>query len=366
MSSNQNVTRTLSTLQQFAQAKLIDAEDVDALAPVAERYAVAVTPALVGLIDPKDDDDPIARQFVPSLEELETSPEEITDPIGDDRHSPLRGIVHRYSDRVLLKLTHICPVYCRFCFRRETIGSSNGTSLTQSDLDAALNYIEDHSEIWEVILTGGDPLVLSPRKLHEIAQRLASIEHVKIIRWHTRMPIARPDAITEELVVALKVAGKTNYVVLHTNHPRELTMEVRTACSKMIDAGIPMLSQSVLLRGVNNDVDTLEALMRALVETGVKPYYLHHADLAPATAHFRTEIVEGQQLMRELHARASGLCLPTYVLDIPGGFAKAKLELCDVALPSNGEPPGTQTHLIRDAEGELHPYPVPDKTKPFA
>ena len=360
------MTRALSTLQQIAQAKLIDAEDVDALVPVAARYAVAITPALADLIDPTDSADPIARQFVPSLEELNTTPEEITDPIGDDRHSPVRGIVHRYTDRVLLKLTHICPVYCRFCFRREMVGSSNGPGLTKSDLDAALNYIEEHSEIWEVILTGGDPLVLPPRKLHEIARRLASFEHVKIIRWHTRMPVAKPSAITKELIAALKGTGKTTYVVLHTNHPRELTIETRDACAKLIDAGIAMLSQSVLLKGVNNDVDTLEALMRALVETGVKPYYLHHADLAPGTGHFRTEIKEGQKLMRELHTRASGLCLPTYVLDIPGGFAKAKLELCDVELPSGGNQAGAPIHLIRDSEGELHPYPVWDKTEPFA
>lgn len=366
MSSNQTAPRTLSALRQIADAKLIDAEDVDALAPVAARYAVAIPPALVNLIDPNDVDDPIARQFVPSLEELKTSPEEIADPIGDERHSPAPGIVHRYTDRVLLKLTHICPVYCRFCFRRETVGSSNGTGLSKSDLDAALNYIKDHSQIWEVVLTGGDPLVLSPRKLQEVSQRLGSIEHVKIIRWHTRMPIARPDAINGELVDALKGAGKASYVVLHTNHPRELTRAARTACAKLIDAGITMLSQSVLLKGVNNDADTLEALMRALVETGVKPYYLHHADLAPGTAHFRTEITEGQQLMRELHARASGLCLPTYVLDIPGGFAKAKLELCDAALAPGGNGPDTPTHLIIDAEGELHPYPVSGKTVPSA
>ena len=360
------MTRALTTLRQIAQAKLIDAKDVGALAPVAARYAVAISPALADLIDPTDAADPIARQFVPSLEELRTTPEEISDPIGDDRHSPVRGIVHRYADRVLLKLTHICPVYCRFCFRRETVGGSHGPGLTQSDLDAALNYIEDHSEIWEVILTGGDPLVLSPRKLQEITQRLASFEHVKIVRWHTRMPVAKPSAINEELIAALKAARKTTYVVLHANHPRELTIEARAACAMLIDAGIAMLSQSVLLKGVNNDAGTLEMLMRALVETGVKPYYLHHADLAPGTAHFRTEVKEGQELMRALHARASGLCLPTYVLDIPGGFSKAKLELCDVELPPGGHQPGAPPHLIRDSEGEHHPYPVSHKNEPFA
>ncbi len=352
------MTRTVSTLQQLAQARFINAEDVDTLAPVAERYPVAITPALADLIDPTDSADPIARQFVPSLEELNAGAEDLPDPIGDERHSPVRGIVHRYADRVLLKLTHICPVYCRFCFRREMVGHSNGPGLSKPELDAALLYIEDHNEIWEVIFTGGDPLVLSPRKLNEIAKRFASFEHVKIVRWHTRMPIAKPSAITMELIDSLKAAEKTTYVVLHVNHPRELTTEMRAACARFIDAGISLLSQSVLLKGVNDDVDTLETLMRSLVESGVKPYYLHHADLAPGTAHFRTEIGEGQELMRALRARASGLCLPTYVLDIPGGYSKAKLELCDVEQPPGSGQADALSTRLRDGEGGLHPYPA--------
>ncbi|MEE8438349.1 MAG: lysine-2,3-aminomutase-like protein [Micropepsaceae bacterium] len=355
---------TLTTPGELVGANLISEKKARSLAPVSARYAIAITPAIIDLIDPNDPNDPIARQFVPSHEELKTMAEERADPIGDDRHSPVRGIVHRYADRVLFKLTHICPVYCRFCFRREMVGGANGPGLSKSELDAAFNYIADHSEIWEVILTGGDPLVLSPRKLRSSIKRLDTIEHVKIIRWHTRMPVAKPDAITKELVAALKSARKTTYLVLHANHPRELTDEVRAACAKLVNAGIILLSQSVLLKGVNNDADTLIALMRALIELGVKPYYLHHADLAPGTSHFRTTIAEGQSLMRELHARASGLCLPSYVLDIPGGYAKAKLELCD-AQPPAGEPPrGTPSYLVRDGRGGLHPYPVSEETKP--
>lgn len=352
------MTHARSTLQQLARAKFIAAEDVDVLAPVAERYPVAITPELAELIDPEDAADPIARQFVPRFEELDTTTNDLPDPIGDDRHSPVRGIVHRYPDRVLLKLTHICPVYCRFCFRREMVGSPNGPGLSKSELDSALSYIEDHDEIWEVIFTGGDPLVLSPRKLHNISMRVASIGHVKISRWHTRMPIAKPSAITTELIDALNATRKTTYVVLHVNHPRELTSHARASCARLIDAGIILLSQSVLLNGVNNDIETLEDLMRSLIESGVKPYYLHHADLAPGTAHFRTEISEGQNLMRELRARVSGLCLPTYVIDIPGGYAKAKLELCDVELPDRSDGKAQASTLLRDGEGELHPYPV--------
>jgi lysine 2,3-aminomutase len=233
------------------------------------------------------------------------------------------GVVHRYPDRVLLKLVNACAVYCRFCFRREMVGPGRG-GLAPAALDRALAYIAAHSEIWEVILTGGDPLVLSARRLREVVRRLGAIEHVKVIRIHTRVPVAAPERITAALTRALRT-DKATFVVVHANHPRELTSQVRAACARLIDAGIPMLSQSVLLRGVNDDAQTLGALLRTLVECRIKPYYLHHADLAPGTGHLRTTIAEGQALMRALHGRTSGLCVPTYVLDIPGGHGKSPI-----------------------------------------
>jgi lysine 2,3-aminomutase len=223
---------------------------------------------------------------------------------------------------VLLKLTHLCATYCRFCFRRETVGPGASQPLDGEALDAAFAYVESRPEIWEVILTGGDPLVLSPRRLKAAMARLAAIDHVRIVRLHTRLPAVDPDAITPELVEALECEGKTVYVALHANHPRELTPEARAACARLIDAGLPMISQTVLLKGVNDDVETLGALMRAFVETRVKPYYLHHPDLAPGTSHLRVSIAEGQALMRALRGRWSGLCQPLYVLDIPGGHGK--------------------------------------------
>jgi lysine 2,3-aminomutase len=194
--------------------------------------------------------------------------------------------------------------------------------LVPDKIDAALAYVRSRPEIWEVILTGGDPLVLSARRLSEIIRRIAAIEHVKIVRFHTRLPVVAPDKITPALIRAMKAPGKTTYAALHANHPRELTPAARAACARIIDAGIPMVSQSVLLRGVNDDVETLSALMRAFVECRIKPYYLHHGDLAPGTSHFRTTIEEGQALMRALRGRVSGLAQPTYVLDIPGGYGK--------------------------------------------
>jgi lysine 2,3-aminomutase len=316
--------KTLRQLCELRAAGLDPAGDRAALDQVAARYAIAITPAMADLIDAADPHDPIARQFVPDTAELQTRPEESPDPIGDHPHTPVEGIVHRYPDRVLLKLTAVCAVYCRFCFRREMIGPG-AHALSPAQLDAAFAYIAAHPEIWEVILTGGDPLMLSPRRLREAVSRLAAIEHVKVIRVHTRIPAVDPDRITPELVQTLKVDGKPTYVVLHANHPRELTPEARAACARLVDVGIPMLSQSVLLRGVNDSPEVLGALMRAFVECRIKPYYLHHADLAPGTAHLRTTIEDGQALMRALHGRLSGLCQPTYVLDIPGGHGKSPI-----------------------------------------
>lgn len=308
----------------------------DPLAEVASRYTVAITPAMDALIDPNDPSDPIAAQFRPDARELEIAPDELADPIGDGAHSPVKGVVHRYADRCLLKLVHVCPVYCRFCFRREMVGPEGDGTLTGAELDDALAYIAAHDEIWEVILTGGDPFLHSARRVREITERLATIAHVKIIRWHTRIPAVDPLRVTPDLVEALRVDGATTYVVLHINHARELTEQARAAIARIVDAGVPMLAQTVLLRGVNDDAATLEALMRALVEARVKPYYLHHLDKAPGTSHFRCSIERGQELSRDLNDRVSGLAQPTYVLDIPGGHGKAPLSPPDARKVDGG------------------------------
>jgi lysine 2,3-aminomutase len=302
---------------ELVEAGLAPRERLADLERVAQRYAVAITPAMTALIDVANPHDPIARQFVPDAAELDVQPDEATDPIGDEAHSPVEGLVHRYPDRVLLKIVNVCAVYCRFCFRREMIGPGKPNALSQDALAAALAYIAARREIWEVILSGGDPLVLSPRRLSAVMKQIGAIEHVKIVRVHTRVPAVDPARITPALVRALKASGKTTYVVLHANHPRELTPAARAACPRIIDAGIPMLAQSVLLKGVNDDAETLGALMRAFVECRVKPYYLHHLDRALGTAHFRTTMTRGRELIGALRARYSGLCQPTYVIDRP-------------------------------------------------
>ena len=272
------------------------------------------------------------------------------DPIGDDAHSPVEGIVHRYPDRVLLKLTHVCAVYCRFCFRREMVGPDKPNALSRGALAKALDYIRTHRDIWEVILTGGDPLVLSARRLRAVMTELAGIDHVKIVRIHTRVPIADPARITPELVRALKLDGKPTYVALHVNHARELSPAVRIAVARLADAGMPLLAQTVLLKGVNDNAETMCELMRALVECRIKPYYLHHGDLAPGTSHLRTDIATGQNLMRHLRGRSSGLCQPTYILDIPGGHGKSPIG--PNYLTREGE-----KFSVEDFSGDQHIYP---------
>ena len=351
-----------TTLRQAAELVdhgLAPAADLAVLEQVAARYAVAVTPDIAALIDADDPNDPIARQFIPSAEELVTQPTENADPIGDHAHSPVPGIVHRYPDRVLFKLVHVCAVYCRFCFRREMVGPGKATALPPAAYGAALDYIRAHPEIWEVILTGGDPLMLSPRRLAEIMADIAAIDHVRIIRIHTRVPVADPARISSEMVAALRVKGATTWVALHANHARELTGKARAACDAMIDAGIPMVSQSVLLRGVNDNAEALEALMRTFVECRIKPYYLHHGDLAPGTAHLRTTIAYGQELMRALRGRVSGLCQPEYVLDIPGGHGKAPVgpSYLSQATSAEGELHGETRYRIVDYCGDVHLYP---------
>lgn len=336
--------RTLRSAAELVAAGLLAPAQAPAAEQAARALPIAVPPLMQGLIDAGDPADPIARQFVPSAAELEVATEELDDPIGDEALSPVKGIVHRYPDRVLLKPLLVCPVYCRFCFRRGQVGPSGGL-LSATEIDSALAYITARPEVWEVVLTGGDPLMLSPARLGDLMARLSAVRHVQVVRLHSRIPIATPERVTPELAAALHRDGAT-YVVLHINHPRELTQDALAACHALRDAGAVLLAQTVLLKGINADLDTLEALLRGLVRHGIQPYYLHHPDLVRGTAHFRPSIAEGQALMRALRGRLSGLCQPTYVLDIPGGHGKVPIG-----------PVWHDDGGVRDADGAWHPYP---------
>jgi lysine 2,3-aminomutase len=337
--------RTLRTPDDLAGAGLAEA---DVVARVAERFAVAVTPAVADLIDRTDPDDPIARQYVPQAAELIDAADDRADPIGDEAYSPVKGVVHRYPDRVLLKPLMVCPVYCRFCFRRESVGDGEGT-LTEAELDAALAYVSDAPAVREVILTGGDPLMLPPARLSALIARIAQIPHVELVRVHTRIPVANPGRVTAAVAQALRPPAEAElavWVAVHVNHPRELSPLARCALAHLADAGLPLLSQSVLLKGVNDDATVLEALFRALVRNRVRPYYLHHPDLARGTAHLRPTLDEGRALMRALRGRLTGIAQPTYVLDIPGGAGKVPVG-----------PDYLGDGAVEDWQGARHPYP---------
>ncbi len=332
--------RTLRDADALAAAGLVTSRD--AVAAVTARYAMAITPAMQALIGHPDD--PIGRQFIPDPAELVTAPHERADPIGDDALSPVKGIVHRYPDRALLKPLLVCPVYCRFCFRRAHVGPDGGV-LTEAELDAALAWLGAHPAIREVILSGGDPLMLAPRRLRELLARLTSIPHVEMVRIHTRVPVADPARVTQALADSLD--GPTPlWLVVHANHAREFTPAARAALRLVQARGVPVLGQSVLLKGVNDSAEALEALFRAMLTARVKPYYLHQLDPAPGTSHFHVPIAEGRRLLAALRGRVTGLAWPTYVLDIPGGHGKVPIG-----------PDYVDGDAVRDPWGGMHAMP---------
>lgn len=334
-----------ATMRKLPRGLQMAPQDDDAaLKQVAQRYAISVTDSVLKTI--KAPGDPVALQYLPQSAELVTRPEELRDPIGDQAHSPVRGIVHRYPDRVLLMPVQVCAVYCRFCFRREHVGPGQ-KMLKAAELEAALDYISDHKDIWEVILSGGDPLILGAQRLREILQALDEIEHVKVIRIHTRIPVADPARIDDELCAALQTK-KSLYVLVHTNHAQELSNDAIAAFKKLQKAGVHLLSQSVLLKNVNDNAAVLEDLFRQLTALGVKPYYLHHPDLAPGTSHFRLSLKEGLEIVSQLRGRLSGLCLPTYMLDIPGGHGKVPVDSHHVVENVDG------SYTLIDPSGSRH------------
>lgn len=338
----------LKSSQDFALENKLSEQDLQAIDRVSKRYAVSITPHIMGTINGPVGLDPVASQYVPQMQELKILPEENPDPIGDDEYSPVKGIVHRYPDRLLLKLANVCAVYCRYCFRREKVGPGSQV-LTPEEKKDAYAYIASNPDVWEVILTGGDPLILSPRHLKESLDTISAIPHVQVIRFHTRIPVADPARITSELCEALN-CHKAVYVVVHVNHPNEITTEVKAAFHALHAAGCVLLSQSVLLKGINDNADILEELFRTLASVRVKPYYLHHPDLAPGTSHFRLPLWKGQEIMKKLLGRLSGICRPHYMLDIPGGHGKVPVTNDYIERKTNN------TYTITDYKNNTHLY----------
>ncbi len=303
--------RTLRDAGALIEAGLMTPEDRAAIEAVAARYAVAIPPAFRALIEAADD--PIGLQVVPSAAELVTAPHESVDPIADEALSPVPGIVHRYPDRVLLKPLLACPLYCRFCFRREQVGPGGGV-LSEAEIAAALAYVAARPAIREVILTGGDPLMLSARRLGGLLRRIEAIPHVELLRIHSRVPMAAPELVTPALVAAMALETPL-YLAVHANHAREFSGEAARALRRIAGAGVVMLGQTVLLRGVNDSVAALEGLFRTMLRHRIKPYYLHQLDPAPGTARFAVPVEEGRRLLAGLRGRVTGLAWPTYVQD---------------------------------------------------
>ncbi|TGQ86443.1 KamA family radical SAM protein [Mesorhizobium sp. M8A.F.Ca.ET.208.01.1.1] len=321
----------------------------EAAQAAAALHKVRAPKSYLDLIDWNDPTDPIRAQVIPSPGELEEAEGELGDPIADHEFSPVPRLTHRHADRVLLFPTYQCAVYCRFCFRKESL-TSIGRGYTREALEPALAYIADHPEIREVILTGGDPLSLPDKALAEIRARVETIAHVRLLRIHTRVPVALPSRITPGLVAALQGRLMVT-VVTHFNHAHEITDATEAACRTLRQAGFVLLNQSVLLKGVNDTVEALEELCRELMyRLGIKPYYLHHGDLARGMAHRRTTIEHGQALVEALRARLSGICNPVYVLDLPEGGGKVPLAPCPI------EGRDGESWRIRGLDGTVRDY----------
>ena len=352
-----HTSKTLRSVTDLQEAGFVPENRVQALQQVADRYTVAVTPAMAELIENHREGmiDPIAAQFIPTEAEMVTLPQEISDPIGDYHHSPLKALVHRHGNRVLLKPTLACAVYCRFCFRREMVGP-NGDSISQKDVDDALAYIAENKQIHEVILTGGDPLVLSAARLQSLMQRLHAMPHLRYIRLHTRIPIVQPGKISREVAEGLR-GPKPVYMAVHANHAREFTPQAAQALARLADGGIVLLGQSVLLKNINNTLEALADLCETMLQHRVKPYYLHHPDLAIGTSHFRLSLEEGMALMDGLRQRVSGIAVPQYTLDIPAGDGMKIAISRETVRRAPSE--GTGVYILRDPTGREYRYSDP-------
>ncbi len=345
-------SKNLRCVSGLVEAGFIKSSDAHLYKGIEAQYDIGISAHVCSLI--KTPDDPIARQYIPDLAEMNINPDEKIDPIGDNAHSPVKGIVHRYPDRALLKITNICAVYCRYCFRRDIIGAGSD-HLIDDDYIKAINYIRSHKKVWEVILTGGDPLILSADKLQKIMSDLDAIDHVGVIRVHTRIPIVNPSKIDDTILDVFKSVSKAVHVVAHVNHVDEITDSSEEKILQLRQANCSILSQSVLLKGVNDDAKTLANLFKKLISLHIKPYYLHHLDRAKGTSHFRVSLERGMQIMKELQGNLSGICLPKYMLDIPDGYGKVPINdtyICRSDICSSDK----VEYIIEDYKGDKHVY----------
>jgi lysine 2,3-aminomutase len=333
-----------------AHIELTDEERAGVLL-AGTKLAMSITPHFFNLIDKNNPDCPIRRQVVPRIEEGWTAPEELADPCGEDSHMPVPGLVHRYPDRVLFLVTDRCASYCRYCTRSRVV-SGVGEQQLETQWEAAFQYLEKHTEIRDVLLSGGDPLLFSDSKLDKILTRLRAIPHIQFLRIGTRIPIFLPQRITPELCEMLKKHHPL-FISIHSNHPKELTTEVRDALVRLADAGVPLGNQSVLLRGVNDSPEIQKALVHKLLMARVRPYYLYQCDLITGSSHLRTSIAEGVNIIEQLRGHTTGYAVPQFVIDGPGGGGKIPIN------PNYVVDSSSNKITLRNFEGEIFEYPDP-------
>ena len=315
------------------------------------KLTMSIPPYFASLIDPENPNCPIRKQCIPQQYELETAPEEMTDPCGEDKNSPVRGLVHRYPDRVLFLVNEMCAMYCRYCTRSRMVGDGHRT-LSMQTYNNAFEYIRAHKEIRDVLISGGDPLTLSDRVLEHIIKTLKSIPHVEFVRIGTRIPVTLPQRVTFELVNMLKKYSPI-WMSLHFNHPREVTKRVKFACDLIADSGIPMGSQTVLLKGINDNAATMKKLMHELLKIRVRPYYIYQCDPILGSKHFRTPVSTGIEIMEKLRGHTTGYAVPTYVIDGPGGGGKIPIAPQYIVKHEGN------TYTLRNYAGEQYTYVDP-------
>lgn len=313
------------------------------------KLAMSVTPYFFNLIDPADPDCPIRRQVIPRIEEMTNAPGDMADPCGEDKSMPVPGLVHRYPDRVLFLVTDRCGSYCRYCTRSRVV-SGVGEQELELDFDRAIAYLQEHTEVRDVLLSGGDPLLLSDQKLQSLLRRLRAIPHIEFLRIGTRIPIFLPQRITPELCAMLREFHPL-WMSVHVNHPKELTVEVQQALGRLADAGIPLGNQSVLLKGVNDDPEVMKILVQKLVRCRVRPYYLYQCDLIQGSSHLRVPIARGLEIIEQLRGHTTGYAVPQYVVDGPGGGGKIPLNP-DYIVARMGD-----RIILRNYKGDIYEYP---------
>ena len=342
----------ITSLEQMKEIIELTPEEIEGIKNSKGRLALAVTPYFASLMDPINPNCPIRRQAIPRIEEIRLSKNEMVDPLGEDKHSPVPGLVHRYPDRVLLLVTDQCAVYCRYCTRRRLVGSHE-RSITQGNFEEVLKYLKGHRKVRDVLLSGGDPLLLENERLEEMLSRLRAIPHIELLRIGTRVPVTLPQRITSGLVRMLKKYHPL-MISIHFTHPKEITDQVRRACSELADGGIPLGSQTVLLKGINDKPYIMKKLVQELLKIRVRPYYIYQCDLAMGTEHFRTSVATGIQIMEKLRGHTTGYAVPTYVVDAPGGGGKIPLQPDYVVSKGRGK------IVLRNYEGKVFEYPEPN------